>query len=220
MLQKLHTNTTPPTLLHILEELSCWEELEKFRLVGGTALSLQLGHRISVDIDLFTDAEYGSLDFIPIYNRLVKTYPHIIGKAPDNVGFGFSFIIGSSQSESVKLDLFYTDTFLFPPVVYKDIKMADLRDITVMKLDVISHGGRKKDFWDISELLETIPFEQMLDLYILKYTYLEKSDVVNNMTNFKYADDMQDPICLRSKYWELIKIDLEDLIQKYKSNSD
>jgi hypothetical protein len=193
--------------------------LEGFRLVGGTALSLQLGHRISVDIDLFTDSTYGTVDFIPIYNRLVKTYPYIIGKAPDNVGFGFSFIIGKSKTESVKLDLFYSDTFLFPPVVYQDIKMADLRDITVMKLDVISHGGRKKDFWDISELLETISFEQMLDLYILKYPYFEKSDVINNMSNFIYADEMQDPVCLRFKYWELIKIDLEDLVRKYLSKS-
>ncbi len=193
--------------------------MEGFRLVGGTALSLQLGHRISVDIDLFTDSTYGTVDFIPIYNRLVKTYPYIIGKAPDNVGFGFSFIIGKSKTESVKLDLFYSDTFLFPPVVYQDIKMADLRDITVMKLDVISHGGRKKDFWDISELLETISFEQMLDLYILKYPYFEKSDVINNMSNFIYADEMQDPVCLRFKYWELIKIDLEDLVRKYLSKS-
>lgn len=193
--------------------------MEGFRLVGGTALSLQLGHRISVDIDLFTDSTYGTVDFIPIYNRLVKTYPYIIGKAPDNIGFGFSFIIGKSKTESVKLDLFYSDTFLFPPVVYQDIKMADLRDITVMKLDVISHGGRKKDFWDISELLETISFEQMLDLYILKYPYFEKSDVINNMSNFIYADEMQDPVCLRFKYWELIKIDLEDLVRKYLSKS-
>ena len=193
--------------------------MENFRLVGGTALSLQLGHRISVDIDLFTGAEYGTVDFIPIFNRLVKTYSYIIGKAPDNVGFGFSFIIGNSQTDSVKLDLFYSDTFLFPPVVYQDIKMADLRDITVMKLDVISHGGRKKDFWDISELIETIPFEQMLDLYILKYPYFKKTDVVNNMANFKYADEMQDPVCLRFKYWELIKIDLENLVKKYLSKS-
>ena len=34
------------------------EELNSFRLVGGTSLSLQIGHRMSVDIDLFTDAVY------------------------------------------------------------------------------------------------------------------------------------------------------------------
>ncbi len=149
MLQKLYTNTTSPTLFHILKELNTWEELDNFRLVGGTALSLQLGHRISVDIDLFIDATYGTVDFIPIYNRLVKTYPYIIGKKPDNVGFGFSFIIGNSQSESVKLDLYYTDTFLFPPVVYQDIK---------------------------------------------------------------------NPVCLRFKYWELIKVDLKDLVKNIFQN--
>jgi hypothetical protein len=59
----------------------------------------------------------------------------------------------------------------------------------------------------------------MLDLYILKYPYFEKSDVINNMSNFIYADEMQDPVCLRFKYWELIKIDLEDLVRKYLSKS-
>lgn len=159
------------------------------------------------------------MDFITIYDRLIKTYPYVIGKKPDNVGFGFSFIIGNSQTESVKLDLFYTDTFLFPPVIYQNIKMADLRDITVMKLEVIARGGRKKDFWDISELLDTFSFEEMLDLYQLKYPYFEKSDVVNNMNNFKYADEMEDPICLRYKYWELIKFDLEILIKNYSEKS-
>ncbi len=46
---------------------------ENFRLVGGTSLSLQLGHRISVDIDLFSDAHYGSIDFkkIDFFSRII-----------------------------------------------------------------------------------------------------------------------------------------------------
>ena len=40
-----------------------WKELKLFRLVGGTGLSLYRGHRESVDIDLFTDAPYDSIDF-------------------------------------------------------------------------------------------------------------------------------------------------------------
>ena len=59
----LHFNTVTPLLKTILEDLMKAEEFESFRLVGGTALSLYYGHRMSVDIDLFSDAEYGSLDF-------------------------------------------------------------------------------------------------------------------------------------------------------------
>lgn len=174
---------------------------------------MQLGHRVSVDIDLFTDAEYGSIDFIAIYDKLVKNYPVVIGSKPDNKGFGISYLVGKSAVELVKLDLFYCDPFIFAPVENDHIKMADIRDVVVMKLEVISNGGRKKDFWDVSELLVHITFDTMLELYLQKYPYFETDSVVNQLINFTHADDEPDPICLRGKYWEIIKLDLEEMIE-------
>ena len=116
MLPKLHTKTASSSLLHILREISVWDELNAFRLVGGTALSLQLGHRVSVNIDMFTDAPYGSVDFVPIYQKLVDRYPVVIGSKPDNRGFGISYLIGESEQELVKLDFYYCDTFIFAHV--------------------------------------------------------------------------------------------------------
>ena len=78
-----------------------------FLLVGGTALSLQLGHRVSDDIDLFTDAEYGSLDFQAMQSWLRNRFPYCIGDCGTIVGFGASYIVGNSREESVKVDLFY-----------------------------------------------------------------------------------------------------------------
>lgn len=60
---KLYLNTVSDLLWNSLKQLMSIKEFDSFRIVGGTSLSLQLGHRESVDIDLFTDAEYGSLDF-------------------------------------------------------------------------------------------------------------------------------------------------------------
>lgn len=54
---RLHKDTVSPNLLNILEKLMVSEALKDFCLVGGTALSLQRGHRRSIDIDLFTDDE-------------------------------------------------------------------------------------------------------------------------------------------------------------------
>ena len=62
-MKSLFYNTVNPILKSSLETLMNSEIFNDFRLVGGTSLSLQLGHRISVDIDLFSDVEYGSLDF-------------------------------------------------------------------------------------------------------------------------------------------------------------
>lgn len=60
---KLYLHTVSELLWKSLIQIMTIEEFNSFRLVGGTSLSLQLGHRESIDIDLFTDAQYGSLDF-------------------------------------------------------------------------------------------------------------------------------------------------------------
>ena len=70
------------------------EVFSEFRLVGGTSLSLQLGHRISVDIDLFTDAEYGSIDFKKIENYLNNNFPFVEYFSDVPVAFGKSYQIG------------------------------------------------------------------------------------------------------------------------------
>jgi nucleotidyltransferase AbiEii toxin of type IV toxin-antitoxin system len=57
MRSKLHYNTVTPLLHKVLKQLMKAKEFEDFRLVGGTSLSLQRGHRLSVDIDLFTDSD-------------------------------------------------------------------------------------------------------------------------------------------------------------------
>ena len=75
----LYWNTVNHRLTDTLEQLMSAEELSAFRLVGGTSLSLQLGHRQSVDIDLFTDANYGSVDFSAIENYLSLTFPYVSG---------------------------------------------------------------------------------------------------------------------------------------------
>ena len=59
----LYRNTVTELLRSNLEQIMQAEVFKQFRLVGGTALSLQVGHRMSVDIDLFSDAPYGSIDF-------------------------------------------------------------------------------------------------------------------------------------------------------------
>ena len=85
---------------------------DEFRLVGGTSLSLQLGHRQSVDIDLFTDRLYGSVDFNVIDDHLRKQYAYVDTFETEVVGIGKSYYIGTSKDECIKLDLFYTDPFI------------------------------------------------------------------------------------------------------------
>ncbi len=112
MSKKLHYNTVSPLLRDILSQLMVQPEFTPFCLVGDTSLSLQLGHRISIDIDLFTDAPYGSLDFHAIQSKLRSMFPYCQGDCGDIIGMGASYIIGNSAFDSIKLDLFYTDPFI------------------------------------------------------------------------------------------------------------
>ena len=118
-----------------------------FRLVGGTALSLQRGHRKSVDIDLFTDAEYQSINFDAISQWLKLMYAYVDSVDIEPIGPGKSFFVGNDKNQCIKLDLYYTDDFIDEPLVIDKIRMATIRDIIAMKMDVILRGGRKKDFW-------------------------------------------------------------------------
>jgi hypothetical protein len=190
------------------------EELDPFRLVGGTALSLQLGHRLSVDIDLFTDLDYESIDFTKIDNLFEKTFPFTEMLYLGNNSFGKSYYIGNNRNEAVKLDLFYTDLFI-RPIIEKDfMRMATIEEIAAMKMEVIGNGGRKKDFWDIHELLDYLSFEQMLALHAERYPYSHSKDVlINQLVDFQFADDDLNPICLKGKYWELIKVDFNDIVR-------
>ena len=85
---KLYYNTVTPLLLSILKTLMAAEVFDAFRLVGGTALSLHKGHRLSVDIDLFTDALYDSIDFKAIDAFLRAKYPYVDTNSYDVIGMG------------------------------------------------------------------------------------------------------------------------------------
>ena len=217
---KIHRQTVNELLwmtINKLMEMGC---LENFRLVGGTSLSLLIGHRKSVDIDLFTDAEYGSINFLEILKILKTEFPYVDHNEWVNNSMGNSCFIGNSPDEIVKLDLFYTDPFIYPIKQFNKIRISSLEEIIAMKLDVIGRGGRKKDFWDIHALFEQFDLSKMLDIYSKRYPYnFTHNELIPQLINFENANNDPDPFCLLGKYWELIKYDFEDKIKDYRQNS-
>jgi hypothetical protein len=208
---KLYYKTLNPLLLNCLKAIMAAREFEVFRLVGGTALSLYRGHRESVDVDLFSDASYDSIDFSAIDKFLNKTYSYVDTNAYKVAGMGKSYYIGKNKDDCVKLDLFYTDRFIQQYILIDGIRLATVEDIIAMKIDVISRGGRKKDFWDIHDLKDDYSFEEMFALYKQRYPYTHDGDQIRKyFVNFENADDDFDPICLKGKHWELIKLDIID----------
>lgn len=214
----LYYNTVNNFLKKSLLQLMAADEFASFRLVGGTALSLQMGHRESIDIDLFSDVAYGEIDFDSIEKYLVLNFSYVDHFSNSIPGIGKSYLIGENKDNAVKLDIFYTDKFIQLVFIEDSIKMASVEEIIAMKLDVIQRGGRKKDFWDLHELFENYNLAQMLALHEQRYPYSHDRElIINNFTNFNYADDEFNPICYRGKYWEFIKEDIEEIIGKFKS---
>lgn len=211
----LYKNTVDDLLWNVLVKLMQFDELKSFRLVGGTSLSLTLGHRLSVDIDLFTDAPYNSIDFEQIDSLFLKSFAHVEMNYHGNSSFGKSYFIGNKKDELVKVDLFYTDNFVFPLTIQEGIRLSSLEEVTAMKLEVVSNCGRKKDFWDLHELLNHFTLEEVLCFYELRYPYsFSKADLLMKLISFEEADSDFDPICLQSKYWELIKLDFTYLVRQ------
>ena len=105
-IKRLHYETVTPLLRETLGVLMQEELFSPFRLVGGTNLSLRYGHRKSDDIDLFTDAEYRSLDFrtFEVFLRSRFPYYHCTDTS-SIVSFGRSYYVGKSEDEYVKVDL-------------------------------------------------------------------------------------------------------------------
>lgn len=211
----IYFNTVNELLKSSLLKLMAAKEFSQFRLVGGTALSLKIGHRESIDIDLFSDIEYGTLNFNEIEDFLKSNFKYVdFLDVPS--AMGKAYFIGENKDNTVKLDVFYTDTYIQPFIEEDGIRMATIEEIIAMKVDVIQRGGRKKDFWDLHALLDSYSIKQMMDFHEQRYPYTHDKDlIIKNFTNFDQADDDFDPICFKGKYWEFIK---EDFEEKFKNN--
>ena len=215
-MEELHWNTVTPLLQSALRLLMAEPLFDNFRLVGGTSLSLQTGHRMSVDIDLFTDATYGTVNFMQIHDYLSTTFPYISPKVlPDTTSMGISYIVGNDSNDAFKLDIYYTDDFVYPVIETENIRLASTEEIAAMKIDVIQRGGRKKDFWDIHTLLDYYTIEQMIDMHQTRYPFNHDSKLIRKqLLNFSTADDDFEPVCLNGKHWEVIKLDITDIIDR------
>ena len=95
----LHTKTVEPGTLSLLKKLMSIPELADFSLVGGTALSLQYGHRTSIDLDLFST---GSFDYSTITIALQNIFGDSFEYENKESSFGIFCFINSVKVDIVK----------------------------------------------------------------------------------------------------------------------
>ncbi len=175
----LHTKTVEARTLDLIKRLMADVELQDFFMVGGTALSLLIGHRISIDVDLFTEKDFdpGSLA-----RHLEQHHQMTDAKTIGNGIFGFI--------DNVKIDIIAHKYPLIKPLqTLEGIRMSSLEDIGAMKLNAIAgSGNRLKDFVDIYYLLEHRPFRSLGIAYERKYPNVNIQIAGNSLLYFNDID--------------------------------
>lgn len=202
----LHLNTIEGHTLVLLKKLQQLEEFSGLRLVGGTALALQLGHRQSIDLDFFGSIEADTLTILD----LLKSH-----KLEDIAIESQSPRIHIFRINGIKVDIInYPYKWLAEPIEEERLKLAALNDIAAMKLEAISNRGTKKDFIDLYFLLKTFQLPQMLDFYTEKYPHGSIYNVVRSLTYFTDADPQVNPRMIKRIQWDEVKETIKQAVRE------
>jgi predicted nucleotidyltransferase component of viral defense system len=191
----LHYSTIDKSTLELLKRLMALPLFSNLVLCGGTSLALQIGHRKSIDIDLFGVIEVDEISISRILSEQGKT--QIIKKTP-------SILIYTV--DGVKVDIVnYQYPWIQGAISEDSIRLASIQDIAAMKLAAITGRGSKKDFIDIYFLLQHYSISQMLNLYNQKYKDGSSFMVLKSLTYFDDAEADPEPFMLTPINWDQIK---------------
>ena len=163
-------NTCSNELLKLLKTIQNNDIFNEHFLVGGTALALQLGHRKSIDIDLFTLIEQDNALILEYLNENFRNIE--IKNNSKNI---LQVFVNDIKVDFVKA----TGKLIEKPINENGIRLCHINDIAGMKLNVINQNtGRieAKDYIDIAYLIKTLTLEKMFEIYKWKY---DKTDVYN-----------------------------------------
>ncbi|MBP5319561.1 MAG: nucleotidyl transferase AbiEii/AbiGii toxin family protein [Kiritimatiellae bacterium] len=190
----LHTGTVAAGTLDLLRGIQTISGMGDMRLVGGTALALQLGHRKSVDLDFF-----GRFDENFSFRRTLIAAGHIADGAETGS-------IQTLRVDNVKVDFVnYPYPWLCPPVIEAGIQLSDIHDIAAMKMSAAANRGRKKDFIDIAFLLDVFSLSEMFKLYKVKFSVSDYSFALRGLTYFDDAEEDPMPEMLIPVTWGEVK---------------
>ena len=205
----LHTETVEPGTFSLLKKLMTLPSLQPFSLVGGTALSLRYGHRSSIDIDLFYHEKFNHPKII---DELEATFQSKFVYKQHQTQFGiFCFI------DDIKVDIVY-----FPHLPIAEIEQVDdmriysSADISAMKIQAILGRAKKKDFWDLHELLQHHSLQQLIDWHKQKYpSQMLEISIPHAITYFVEAEESETPVSFKDQTWEQIKKSISKSVSDY-----
>ncbi len=205
----LYVKTVKPRAISVLKELMAMPELENFSLVGGTALSLIYGHRMSVDLDLFCNKPFeNSAITESLKGKFQKKF--VVEEKQPRFGI-FGYI------DEVKIDIIrHPHPLIRPETTQEGIRFFSTEDIIAMKVQAILGRGKKKDFWDIAELLKHFTVKDFIQFHKEKYsTQNLLITVPQAITFFADAEESEAPISLKKQTWESVQAFIQNKVREY-----
>ncbi len=203
----LHMEAVTSDTLALLRRIQALPELKQTRLAGGTALALQLGHRLSIDLDIFGTWDE-QLDLTSLLNAC--------GKAEKKAG---KTRLQFFEIDGVKVDFItHSADWLADPLEEDGIRCARIPDIVAMKLEAVNNRGSRKDFMDLAFLLELFTLPQMLKLYRQKYPVGSEYLILRSLVFFDDAEEEPMPIMLKPMNWETVKACIQNAVRDYGRN--
>ena len=182
-------------------ELSADERLKDYFLVGGTALSLQLGHRRSIDLDLFTRQPF---DSHLLFDYLGNTYKN--HEIKPVAKFANTLM---ATMDKIKVDFIQHDyPLLYALKNYGALRMASMDDIAAMKVNaIVQSGERMKDFVDLAEIAKYRTVNQVMDAYHKKYSQGMPAPFAKKaISYFQDVDVAERPVMMEGKLdWSATK---------------
>ena len=199
----LHYETVYPDTLGLLKMLMENIDLSDFNLAGGTSLSLQIGHRLSYDLDLFGVSNLTTDEILEIVEPFS---PQLLSQSKNILILNIN---------DIKVDFVkYRYLPISPVCIYdENLRLLDLPDIAAMKMAAIVGRGRKRDFTDIYFLLQRFTMEEMIGFYNQKYPDGNTFLVLRSLTYFEDANQDEGLNLLIQVDWQTVKTEILNAVK-------
>lgn len=201
----LSYQTVEPHTLELLRQLMQIPLLRQTRLVGGTALALQYGHRSSVDLDFFGSVE-----------ATTEELTQVLGPIGSVTLFGQNKMIKAFAVDGVKIDIVnYVYPWIENAVIEDGLRLASPADIAAMKVYAIENRGSRKDFIDMYFLLKQYSLDEILSFYRCKYPEHSEFVALRSLTYFDDAETYAIPKMFVDFSWEDVKRSIITAVREY-----
>ena len=193
-----HFESLPETTKGTLERLRGAKFLDQFYLAGGTGLALQIGHRISRDLDFFTEKNFMENIVMQELQKLGELA--VEQRAPQTIN-------GILNSTKISF-LGYSYPLLKPLRNIAGVVVADIIDIACMKIEAVASRGTKRDFIDIYCMAqEGLSLKEILQYFEVKYAALQYN-MLHIRKSLVYFDDAENdpmPNMIKPVEWPAVK---------------